>query len=208
MAEQLQELLDRIQKDGVEKAEGRASEIEKEAKAKAEGILADATAKAATIIADAEKGAKAFEAQGQNALKQAARDVILSVRAAIERTLDKLTQADVAAALSGEAFAEAVRSMLEAYFAAESGKTHVSLLLNDSQKKMVSDHLMATLSETLRSGVTITGDRGVIAGLRVSLADQGVEHDFTDKAIADALSTLLRPHLASIVEEATQDKPA
>ncbi len=206
MAEQLQELLDRIQKDGVEKAEGRASEIEQEAKANAEAILADATAKAATIIEDAEKGAKAFETQGQNALRQAARDVILSVRAAIEHTLDTLTRTDVASALNGEAFAEAVRSMLEAYFAAEPGKTDVTLLLNDNQKKMVSEHLMATLSETLKGGVTIAGERGVIAGLRVSLTDQGVEHDFTDKAIADALSKLLRPHLATIVEAAIQDE--
>ncbi len=51
MEVQLKELIEKIKKDGVETAEGKASQIVKDAEAKAAGIVAKANSDAAQITA-------------------------------------------------------------------------------------------------------------------------------------------------------------
>ena len=100
MAEELQQLLEKIQHDGVEKANAEAATILAKAKADAAAILKDAESKAAALRAQAETDAKAFEERAQKTIFQAARDTVLEVKDAIGRMLEKLLAKDVAAALA------------------------------------------------------------------------------------------------------------
>ncbi|MGN0846549.1 MAG: hypothetical protein ACI4RA_04100, partial [Kiritimatiellia bacterium] len=100
MAEQLQQLLEKIQRDGVEKANAEAVAILAKAKADAAAIVKEAETKAAACRAQAETDAQAFEARAQKTIAQGARDTILEVKDAVGRLLEKLLAADVAAALA------------------------------------------------------------------------------------------------------------
>ena len=93
MAEELQSLLDRIQSEGVAKAEARAAEI-----------VAEAEKKAAEIRAAAEADAATLQSRAEQSLQQAARDVRLQVGAAIQETLERVLLKDVRAALADPAF--------------------------------------------------------------------------------------------------------
>ena len=87
MAEELQGLLDRIQSEGIAKAEAEKTKIVEDAKAEAAKIVAAAEAKAASIVKKANEEAEISVAKGNDAIKQAARDVLIALRADIEKRL-------------------------------------------------------------------------------------------------------------------------
>ena len=202
MAEQLQGLLERIQKDGIEKADAEAERIIKEAGAKAAAIVNDTETKAQASLEQAERESKAFAERGEVALKQAARDVVISVGKAITRALEKVVSADVKNALSDEALAGLIAKVVETYAMSGSGTKRIDVLLSNDQQQQVRQHVVARFAEALKDGVTLTGDSSVVSGFRVAIVGDNIEHDFSEAAITDALCELLRPHIARIVRDA------
>ena len=95
MAEELQQLLEKIQHDGVEKANAEAAAILAKAKAEAAAILKDAEDRAAACRAQAEADAAAFAERAGKTVSQAARDTVLEVRQGIDRLLENLLAKDV-----------------------------------------------------------------------------------------------------------------
>ena len=54
----------------------------------------------------------------------------------------------------------------------------------------------------MNAGVQVENDSSVRFGFRVKLDGGKVSHEFTNEAMADALSALLRPQLAKVVTKA------
>ena len=193
MSEELQSLLDRIQADGVAKAEARAAEIVSEAERKAAGIVSAAEKKAAETLAKAEADAATFGRRAEESLRQAARDVVRSVREDVQETCARLLRADVKAALSGDALAAVVEAVARASAAEDAG---AELRVPPAAAEKVAAHAKARLAAELAKGLRIAPDADVSAGVRVLVKDGRVEHDFTDGAIVEALSRVVRPELA------------
>ena len=85
MEMELSKLIDKIKKEGVQQAEKDAGEVIKDAQAKAGRIIQDAEKKRGVILDDAEKRSRDFKTASEKALKQSARDVLLTLR---ERVTD------------------------------------------------------------------------------------------------------------------------
>ena len=195
MSEELQSLLDRIQAEGVGKAEARAAEIVAEAEKKAAGIVAEAEKKAADLRAKAEADAATFARRSEESLRQAARDVVRTVRENVQETCERLVRADAKAALSGDALAAVVEAVAKAAVAEDAG---AELRVPPAEAEKIAAHAKARLAAELAKGLRIAPDSDVAAGVRVLVQGGRVEHDFTDKAIVEALSRVIRPELARI----------
>lgn len=207
MAEELQSLLDKIQRDGVEKAESEATRITTAATDEAAEIVAAAEKKAQAIVAQAKTDGEAFAVRGRQSLDQAARDVILSLRDSINATLATLVRKETAEALKNGALVKILEQVVAAYCDDTAGNTPVELLLPADLQDRIRNHFFTKLDESVRSGLEIKADSSVLAGFRVSLTDEQVEHDFTDSAIAEAMCKILRPRLAETVKEAIERQP-
>lgn len=195
MAEELQNLLERIQKDGVDKATQEKERILAEAKEKAGSIISDAEVKAKEIIEKAETDSKAFEARAEKSLDQAARDTVLSVEQAVTTAMNSIVASEVGNAISADELKSIIASVIEAY--ASEGTAEV--LVSPETEAKIKDYFATELAGKLKSGVEIKADNSIISGFQVSFADGNVQHDFTGEAITNALCQLLRPHLAEIV---------
>ena len=193
MAEELQSLLDKIQSEGVDKANARAAEIVAEAEKKAAAIRAETEKAAAAVRAAAEADAATLQARAEQSLKQAARDVRLEVGQAIEETLVRLLARDVKDTLSDPAFLPRYVELV-AKAAAEGAELRVP----EDEAAALAEHLRARLAAEAAKGVRIAPDRDVAAGVRVLLEGGRVEHDFTDAAVVEALSRVVRPSLAKL----------
>ena len=106
--EDLQSILEKINREGVEKADAEAARIVAEAKEKAAAIVREANEAAAKAKADAEKEAKASAERGEATLRQSARDIVISVEGAVTDLLTNILARNVDAALSDAATATAV----------------------------------------------------------------------------------------------------
>ena len=191
MAEELQQLLEKIQHDGVEKANAESAAILAKAKADAAAILKDAESQAAALRAQAETDAKAFETRAQKTISQAARDTVLEVKDAIGKLLEKLLAKDVATALAAPDAAAA----LALSAVRDLGATQADVAAGPK----LAEALKAQLAAEAVHGVRVVLDEDVGTGFSVRLDGGRIEHDFSEAAIVAALAKRLRPDLAKLV---------
>lgn len=187
--EDLQSLLEKINRDGVEKAEAEAKRIVSEAEAKAAAMLDEARAEAGRLRAQAEKDAAGYAAHAAETVRQGARDVVLGVEASVRSLLEKLLAKNVEKALADEATAAAL--------AAEAVKE-----LAGPGEISCGPRLAAALRAQLAAlgGFTVTVDEAAGAGFSVKTDGGRVESSFTADAIAAELARRLRPDLAKLMK--------
>ena len=191
MAEELQQLLEKIQRDGVDKANAEAAAIVAKAKAEADAIVKKAQDAAAAAEAKGKADAEAYAARAKETISQAARDTVLKVKDDVTKLLTKLLTQNVTAALATEAVPLAAAAVKE-------------LVTGDNAEVAASaklvDALRAQLAQQAQSGVKVVADETTGTGFTVRLDNGRVEHDFTDAAISEALAQRLRADLAALLK--------
>ena len=185
--EDLQGLLEKINRDGVEKADAEAKKIIEAAQAKADALIKDALAKAAQSKADAEKAAAAYSERAAETIRQAARDIVIGVKDSVTALLESLLAKDVEKALGDSA----------AQIAADAIKG-----LTGSGEITCGPKLAAALKAQLAANgnIKVITDEALGAGFTVKLDGGRVEHDFTAETISTELAKRLRPDLAKLLQ--------
>ena len=192
MAEELQQLLEKIQRDGVDKANAEAAAIVAKAKSEAEALVKKAQEDAAAAEAKGKADAEAYAARARETIAQAARDTVLKVKDDVTKLLTKLLAQDVTAALATEAVPIAAAAVKELVTGTATAEVAASAKLVDA--------LRAQLAAQAQGGVKVVADEMTGAGFTVKLDNGRVEHDFTDAAIANALAQHLRADLAALLK--------
>lgn len=191
MAEELQQLLEKIQHDGVEKANAEAAAIISKAKAEAEACKKAAAEEAAAATAKAEAEAKASAERAEKTIQQAARDTIREVKNALDCLFENLLAKNVNAALATPG--EAAKIALDAIRSLNADNAEVA-----ANEKLAAA-LKAQLAADAAKGVNVVLDPTVGAGFSIRLDGGRVEHDFSEAAISAAIAKRLRPALAALL---------
>jgi len=194
MTQDLQQLLEKIQRDGADKAKAEADRLLAEARAQAEATLASARAEAEEIKADARQEAEAYGLRAEETIRQAARDTLLNVEKAVTALFSKLLLTDVNTALDSTDIVAALAS--DAIHAYLGGKSPVEV----SASATLADALRSKLAAEAVTDVTVVTDEAAGSGFRIRLAGGRIEHTFTGAAVADALAKQLRPRLAALMK--------
>jgi V/A-type H+/Na+-transporting ATPase subunit E len=200
--EELQNLLDKIQRDGVERAEAQAARIVGEAEERARAILEEARASAEASVARAERDAHVFVERAHVALEQGVRDYLLRVQHGIEELLGEIMRGTVAEALTPSVVAQMLIKLSQAYGQAAAGDENVTVLLGERDADEFIELFMADFRRRIAAGVQIHIDDRIRKGFRISFGEGGPYHDFTVEAIAESLAEMLRPPLRDIVRRA------
>ena len=193
MAEELQGLLEKIQREGVEKAEAQAAAIVAEAQEKASSLIKEALKRAQELEQKAQEEAQASSERAQVTIQQAARDTLLSVQDAITSMLTQVLTQNVQTALA------------EPQTLTKLAADAVTALVGDNEAQVAAAStdlvaaLQATFAQNAANKVTVVLDEQIGSGFTVLLDGGRVEHDFTGKVLADALAKRLRPELAKLV---------
>ena len=202
MGTELQSLLDKIQNEGVAKANADAAKIISDAKAKAASIVADAEAKAVAAKKQSDADAAVFQQRAEQAVKQAARDVLLSVKTDLDQTLQRVFLAKISEALTPDFLKGLITDVVRAYSSSPEAKKGMTITLSPDQVKALEEFVLKSAQQTaIADGVRIAPNVDVRAGFRVSLANGRIEYDFTAQAIQTSLAKFLRPALAKIIEQ-------
>jgi len=203
MSQQVQELINKIKSEGIASAEQKAAEIEKDAREQAEQILEKAQAASQKIIAEAQSEAKKLQERTNIALQQAARDAILALRKEIETTLFRIVKADVGHSLTAEHLDEILSTIIANFVKDKSGQEDIKVLLSASDLKKLKDGSIKKLQEKLKHHpVTLQASGDIAKGFTISF-DQGKSgFEFSDKSLAEYISTYLNPEVAMLLKTA------
>ena len=185
--EDLQDLLEKINRDGVEKAEAEARKIIDDARAKADALIKGAQAQAVQSKADAEKASAAYAERAAETIRQSARDIVIGVKDSVTALLESLLAKNVEKTLGDSA----------AQIAADAIKD-----LTGSGEITCGPKLAATLKAQLAANgnIKVTTDEALGAGFTVKVDGGRVEHDFTAETISTELAKRLRPDLAKLLK--------
>jgi V/A-type H+-transporting ATPase subunit E len=199
MPEDLQALIDRLQRDAVNEGQRRADAIVEAARAEAAALVRDAEAEAGRRLAQAERDAAVFTERSTVALEQAGRDLLLTVRAAIGDLLGGLIRASLADELRPDLLAQMLVTMADGYTAHGGRERRMAVLVSPDDLDAMVALYAQRYREKLVHGVELTVDPDIEKGFRVVLVDEHVEHDLTVEAIAEVLSGYLTPRLADLL---------
>ena len=203
MAEELQHLIERIRKEGVESGEKAAESLVAEAKQKAAKIVADAQKQAKDMVAKAEADSAAFAERGQATLRQSARDLLISIGGSVGDVVAGIVDAQVGAALTPDLMAQMLLKLADAY-AKDGAEGGIVAMLGEADAAAVKAAFAKEYQGKLAAGIQIESRKEIFKGFRVGAKGGQVFHDFTKEAIADSLANFLRPELAQIVKKAAE----
>jgi V/A-type H+-transporting ATPase subunit E len=199
---QLQELIDKIKSEGIKTAEQESARVLKEAQHKANDIIAGAHKDASGIIAKAKEEAHRFEQTAKEAVRQAGRNTILSLRTRVTEFFEAVIAEETKQAYTPKVLEEAIVSLIKAWNKAQI--PNLQVLLSSSDLKKIAKQLRSRLAAELKKGVELKPFPELQAGFRIAMKDGSAYYNFTDQGIAEILAEYLNPQIAEIVQEAAE----
>lgn len=199
MAEELQGILDRINADGIAKADAERKEIIAKAKEEAAKIVAEAKAEAAAIVKTAGSEAEAFQKRAENALVQAARDIKISLKGELENRINKAVENAASAALTPDFMAQLIKETALKFISSPDEELTVTCAVKDVEA--LNNALKGALADSLKKDPEVLGDGSIRGGLEVSMKDGAFCVDFTTDAVNDLFSAYAGKLVEKIIRE-------
>lgn len=198
---QLQELIEQIKKDGVETAEAQATAILETAKAEAKKIIADANAQADKILFDAKNKNERTVKSGEDAIRQAGRNLLISFRESVTKELKAIIGENVSSVYSSDALSQLIIRIVEGW-ASKPDADDLSVILSSDDLAKLEDSLLAELKAKMLTGVTLKANDNVDGGFRIAVNGDGAYYDYSKEAVTDMLSSYLSPKITALLKEA------
>ncbi|MDB4349633.1 hypothetical protein OAA99_01620 [Omnitrophica bacterium] len=198
METELNRLIDKIKKEGVEQAEKDAGDIIDQAEAKAKGIIADAERRRAEIIEKAEAQAQDFRTTSERALKQAARDVLLTLRERVTEFFDRIVKEKVSGELTLDVLGEVIVKAVGNF--RKDSDLNIEVLVNEKDRDKLEKILFSALNKEAKRRFTLKGVSNIEKGFRIGEEGKDSYIDFSDEAITEAFKRYLNPKLVEILD--------
>ena len=201
MADELQALLDRISEEEIKKAEAQCGKLLSDAKAEAAGIVEAAKAEAAAMKDAAKKESEMLVEKGKESLRQASRDLLISLRSELEKRVVRTVENLMTATMSGPALADLVAKVIVGFKKSDGTVDDLKILLNADEFATLESQVKAALADDLKKHCELAPLPGIAGGFKVVFKENGVVYDFTDKSLAESICGSVTPKLAAILSE-------
>lgn len=198
MASELQSLLEKINAEGVKKAEAERAEIISEAKNEAQKIISGAKAEAERIRTEAENDSSALQQRAKSAVEQAARDIIRELKSELEARMNTAVKDAVAQALSPELMAQIVRDLATRFINNPEDELSLRCTLRDADA--FNTALKNALADSLVKKPVILADGTLYGGFEAGFKN-GESYDFSIDAICDITAAYVGEQIAGLFKE-------
>ncbi len=198
---QLQELIDRIKKEGVEAAEVQADEILESAKVEAEKIISDAKAKAEKIMSDAKTENERIVKSGEDAIRQACRNLLISFRESVSKEVRAIVGESVTSVYSSDALSQIIIKAVECW-TEKPDTEEIAVILSSEDLEKLEDTVRDALRAKMLTGVTLKANDYLDGGFRIAVNGDGAYYDYSAEAVTDMLSDYLSPGITALLKEA------
>jgi V/A-type H+-transporting ATPase subunit E len=202
MSQQVQELIEKIKTEGMRAADQKAREIEQQAQKNALKIIEEAKHEAQQVIARAKQETQKIQTSAQTSLKQASRDMLISLRKEIGRILQRIVAAKVSDVLTTQNLASLITEVVKKAVEGNPAGLDVSVSAKDLQE--LQEGFLAQLQKEIKKPILLKASDDIGKGFVISF-DQGKSNfDFTDVGLADYLGSYLNEQVAALLKEAAQ----
>lgn len=191
----IQELTEKIYKEGVEKGNEEAGRIIADANEQKQNILSEAEAEAKRIVAAAEKQASELKKNTEAELKLFAAQSVEALKSEVVNLItDKITSSNVKAIVSDTAFMQKV--ILD--MAKEWAKKE-TLTIQTADADALTKYFIANAKDLLDKGVKIEKVSGHDAAFTIIPADGSYKVSFGEEEFIAFFKEFLRPQLIEML---------
>lgn len=195
MENKIQELTDKIYREGVEKGNEEAQKLIAKAQEEAKRIIEDARKEADSIVATAHKSADELAENTKSELKLFAGQAVNALKSEIATLVtDNIVNADV------KAFA-ANKDYLNAFIVALASKWSVNepFVISTADAEGLTKYFAAKAKDLLDKGVKIEQVNGIKTLFSVSPADGSYKVNFGEEEFMNYFKEFLRPQLVEML---------
>jgi V/A-type H+-transporting ATPase subunit E len=203
MAEEIRDLIEKINQEGIRAAEEKAQNIEAAARLKADDILAHAERAAEEMVASAKDRIRLEDEKEKALLDQAGRDLLLSLRKEINAMLGRLMVSDIREAMTPEALSGLLTEVVRNYSTEENGS--ITVLVNKDDLEILEKHFLHKLEKETKQQILLRPAEEISGGFTISFDSGKSCFDYTDRALADYIGTYLKPKLNKILQAAMKE---
>ena len=211
----VQQLIDRLQSEGVKKGESEADAIVSTARTQAMTILDQARKEADQVVKSAQQEADRTRANGEEAVRLAGRDAILHLTEELRKDFERKLRKLVGHALKDTEFLKQLILEVARRAMPEESGSRVNLLLPADQvsseelsqkpdklaKGSLAKFVLGLGGATLRDGLTFHVADSDVPGVRVQIVDDDLQIDLTTDTLAHLLFQHLSPRFQAIIQQ-------
>lgn len=198
MAQEIKDLIAKIQQEGIHVAEEKAAQIKAQTDILAAKIISEAKIQAKNIIEQANLEAKRLDDSTNASLKQAGRDLLISLREEINSMLDALIKADIHQALSAQELAKIIGDVIKHAPLSLGSEIVVTLSAQDLEK--LEKGFLKQLAQEAKKQIVLKSADGINGGFIISFDAGKSIFDFSAQSLAEYISGCLRPELNKILK--------
>jgi len=198
MEVKLENLIEKLKKEGVDAAQKESDKIVNKAQKDADQIIADAQKKASKILEDAKQQTEKFKTNTELALNQAARDSELLLKQNVTELFDRVFKQAVSENLKPDFLQKIILKIIEQWGKDKS----IEVILNAQDKKHLEKLLFAGVRKSLKKTVTLKPSSEISHGFQIGLKGEDVYFDFSDESLAELLKLHLNPRIKEILDKA------
>lgn len=203
MPEEIRDLIEKINQEGIKAAEEKAQNIESLAKQKADDILSQARLEAEKIIAAAEDRVRREDRAEKALLAQAGRDLLLSLRKEINAMLDRIVVSDIQQALTPERLSGLLSEIVRHYEGVEN--SDITVFLKKEDLEILEKTFFQKLREETNNKIVLKSTEEISGGFTISFDSGKSCYDFTDRALAEYIGVYLKPKLNQLLMDAMKE---
>lgn len=201
MQTKLQELTEKIYKEGVEKAHAEADKILAEAHQKAQEIVKQAQVKSEIMIQEAEKNASVLYKNSMNELQLAGRQATSDLKQRIVALLEKQTLGpQTKLAFEDQQFVqELIMAVLKNWNPSATETVELKLMLPKNKQQELEGFIKQKLQVYFEKGLQITWQERMKNGFKIGPKEGGYLVSFTDEDFDNFFVSYLRPMLVELL---------
>ena len=201
MQDKLQELTDKLYKEGLSKGKHDGEELVQKAQAEADRIVAYAKVQADHIIAQANKEAEEMKTKVAADVKMAATQSIAVTKQEIEKmVVTNVATQGVKANMGNADFVKSlITTVVKAFNPDNAAPVALDLILPEAMKAEVEPFVQNEIANQFKGEVKVDYSKKMNGGFKVAPKDGGYMLQFTDDEFTQLIANYLRPATKKIL---------
>lgn len=195
----IEELVNQLYHEGIEKAESEAEQILVSARSEAERIRSEAKEEAERLMVRSREAAEAQRQATLHALHSAVRDTVLTIKEQLTIQLEQHLRTMVAEALDDDDYLRRLITLIAQRDPALP-PVPVSVLIGDAALggEDAAAFVRAALGDVAREGMRFGAFHG--RGIRVKLEESDIVIDMSEEALGDLVYEVISPRYRELLE--------